>query len=228
VGELEAFSYSIAHDMRAPLRSLQGFSDILLNEHAVKLDAEGQGFLQRIAKSATRMDKLIQDVLNYSRVVRSESPLEPVDVAELLREIMDTYPMFATEHADIAIEEPIPAVLGNEAMLTQIFSNLIGNAIKFVPAGTKPRIRIWAEPKGDEVRLCVQDNGIGIEPDQRERIFVMFQQVSKKFEGTGIGLAIVKKAVERMGGRVGVSSEIDRGSTFWIEMQRAEDTLEKT
>ena len=218
VGELEAFSYSIAHDMRAPLRSLQGFSDILLNDYRDKLDADGQRFLKRIAGSAGRMDKLIQDVLNYSRVVRGELPLETVDLDKLLHGIVDTYPAFTPEKAEITLQGPLPSVLGNEAMLTQIFSNLIGNAVKFVPTGVKPQVRVWAERRALHVRLFVKDNGIGIESDQHEKIFSIFQQVNKDFEGTGIGLAIVKKAVERMGGKVGLESELDRGSTFWIDI----------
>ena len=222
IGELEAFSYSIAHDMRAPLRSLRGFSDILIGEHAAQLDEQGRDFLRRIAKSAARMDKLIQDVLSYSRVVRSDFPLEPVDLGQLLNGIIDSYPLFAAEKADILIEAPLPLVQGNEAMLTQIFANLIGNAVKFVSPGTKARIKIWAEPGPEHIRLFVQDNGIGIEPDQCERIFAIFQQVSRRFEGTGIGLAIVKKAVERMGGKVGVQSQPGHGSIFWIEIQPAQ------
>ena len=218
VGELEAFSYSIAHDMRAPLRSLQGFSDILLTEYSEKLDADGQRFLKRIAGSAGRMDKLIQDVLNYSRVVRGELPLETVHLDKLLHGIVDTYPAFTPDKAEIELQGPLPTVLGNEAMLTQIFSNLIGNAVKFVSPGVKPQVKVWAERRASHVRLFVKDNGIGIEADQHDKIFSIFQQVSKDFEGTGIGLAIVKKAVERMGGKVGLESELDRGSTFWIEI----------
>jgi signal transduction histidine kinase/HAMP domain-containing protein len=220
IGELEAFSYSIAHDMRAPLRALQGFSHILLTEYATRLDRDGQRFLSRIANAADRMDKLIQDVLNYSRVVQGDFPLAPVDVAQLLRGIIDTYPNFASEKSEILIKEPMPAVLGNEAMLTQVFSNLIGNAVKFVAPGVKPGIEIRAEAKGPRIRLSVQDNGIGIAASQHEKIFEIFQQVEKGkgYEGTGIGLAIVKKAVERMGGTVGVQSELGRGSTFWIEL----------
>lgn len=221
IGELEAFSYSIAHDMRAPLRSLQGFSDVLLAEHSHQLDAEGQGFLRRIATAAGRMDKLIQDVLNYSRLVRGESPLEPVHVDQLLHSIVDTYPMFAPEKAEITVTGAFPVVLGNEAMLTQVFSNLLGNAVKFVRPGLKPAIRVWAEPHGGHVRIYVEDNGIGIAADQHDKIFELFQQANTTFGGTGIGLAIVKKAVERMGGRVGVNSTPGQGSLFWVEVQRA-------
>jgi PAS domain S-box-containing protein len=221
IGELEAFSYSIAHDMRAPLRSMQGFADILVSDYADKLDADGRRFLERIAASAERMDKLIQDVLNYSGVVRRELPIEVVDVGRLLQGIVETYPMLAPSHAEVTLAGPFPPVLGNEAMLMQIFSNLMGNAVKFVAPGVKPRIKVRAEVKGSHVRFFVEDNGIGISADQHEKIFAIFQQVSKNFEGTGIGLAIVKKAVERMGGQVGLRSVPGRGSTFWVEMPLA-------
>jgi len=222
IGELEAFSYSIAHDMRAPLRSLQGFSGILLSDYAENLDAEGRRFLSLIAKSANRMDRLIQDVLNYSRLVRGDYPFTAVEIEPLLRGILDTYPQFADNAAEIVFQGPFPNVLGNEAMITQIFSNLMGNAVKFVLPGTKPRLKVWAEAQEKSVRLHVQDNGIGIAQDQHEKIFGIFQQVNKNYEGTGIGLAIVKKAVERMGGKVGLQSEPGRGSIFWIELRREE------
>ncbi len=221
IGELEAFSYSIAHDMRAPLRSLQGFSDILLSDYAPDLDADCQRYLKRIANSAERMDKLIQDVLNYSQVVRSDLHLVPVNVEQLLLGIVDVYPMFAPDKADISVVSPLPPVMGNEAMLTQVFSNLMGNAVKFVAPGVKPKLKIWAERDLSHVRIFVRDNGIGIAPDQHDKIFAIFQQVTKGFEGTGIGLAIVKKAAERMGGKVGVQSTLDQGSTFWVELRPA-------
>ena len=222
IGDLEAFSYSIAHDMRAPLRSLQGFSGILLTDYGDKLDADGKGFLTRIATSAARMDKLIQDVLSYSRVVRNESPVERINVRQLLDGMIETYPTLGPDVVDVQLVGPFPSILGNEAMLMQVLSNLLGNAVKFVPPGVKPRVRIWVEPKGPRMRLLVKDNGIGIAADQQEKIFDIFQQVEKGFEGTGIGLAIVRKAVERMGGKVGVQSELGQGSTFWIELNGVE------
>jgi PAS domain S-box-containing protein len=233
VQELEGFSYSIAHDLRAPLRAMQGFSEILVAEYGPKLGEEGQRFLERIANAAGRMDSLIQDVLNYSRVVRADLPLEPVDLEQLLRGIVDTYPMLSADKAEVGLKGEFPVVLGNEAMLTQAFSNLLGNAVKFIGPGVRPHVRVWAqegdhsgdrngERKGPSrfVRISIQDNGIGIAADQHEKIFGMFQRASKGYEGTGIGLAIVRKAVERMGGRVGLESKPGRGSTFWVELPR--------
>ena len=221
VGELEAFSYSIAHDMRAPLRAMEGFSDILLTEYADRLDADGQDYLRRIAAAAGRMDKLIQDVLNYSRVMRGPLPLTRVAVAPLLRGIIDTYPPLSPAKADIRLEGPCPDLLVNEAMLTQVFSNLLGNAVKFVGAGVKPCVLIRPEPGPEFVRLNFEDNGIGIDAGQHARIFNMFEQIDPGYGGTGIGLAIVKKAVVRMGGSVGLSSNPGQGSIFWVELKRA-------
>jgi signal transduction histidine kinase len=168
------------------------------------------------------MDRLIVDVLNYSRIVRSELRLERVPLGALLEDLIETYPMFTPDKADIEVAGPLPTVLGNDAMLTQVFSNLIGNAVKFTPQGIKPRIKIWSEFHGPFVRVLVQDHGIGIAPDQHQKIFEVFQQAETSYGGTGIGLSIVKKAIERIGGEVGVSSEPGKGSTFWVEIPRAD------
>lgn len=222
VGELEAFSYSIAHDMRAPLRSMTGYSSILSSDYSEKLDEEGRDFLRRIANSAERLDRLIQDVLNYSKVVRGELKLESIDTAKLIHEIVDSYPNLHPPHAEIIIQEPLPSVRVNPAAFTQIISNLLGNAAKFVAQGVKPRIVVRAETFADHVRLWFEDNGIGIELEAQKRLFQIFQRIHRPdlYEGTGIGLAIVRKAAERMGGRVGVESEPDKGSRFWVELQK--------
>jgi PAS domain S-box-containing protein len=218
VGELEAFSYSIAHDMRAPLRAIQGFAQILTEEYGAKIDATGQSYLRRMSTSANRMDRLITDVLNYSRVVRFELPVEPIDLDALLRGILESYPSFHARDGEISIEGKLPTAVGNEAALTQVFSNLIGNALKFVATGTRPHLRIRAEKSGDRVRVFFRDNGIGIGRDYHEKIFGIFQRIDKSYEGTGIGLAIAKKATERMSGSIGLESEPGKGSTFWIEL----------
>jgi signal transduction histidine kinase len=194
------------------------------------------------------MDRLIVDVLQYSRLARSELRLAPVDVAALLRGIIETYPAFQAPEVEIRIEGALPRVLGNEAALTQCFANLLGNAVKFVAPGTRPQVRIWAEGAraaggrqnaetgtaplgpgaakasgGPFIRLWFGDNGLGIEPEGRERIFKMFQRLDKAYDGTGIGLTVVRKAVEKMGGSVGLESELGRGSRFWLELRGADE-----
>ena len=221
VQELEAFSYSIAHDMRAPLRAMQGFSEILRSEHSGQLDDEGKEYLRRIASAANRLDRLIQDVLSYTKVLRSPAPMQPLDLDRLARDIIATYPDWHPPRADVVIEGPLPSVIGNEAFLTQCLSNLVGNAVKFQPAGRHPHVRIWAEPRGDEVRIWVEDNGIGIESKNHKRIFGLFEQINApgQFEGTGVGLTIVRKAVERMSGTYGFDSSLGQGSRFWFQLK---------
>jgi signal transduction histidine kinase len=225
VQDLEAFSYSIAHDMRAPLRSMQGFAAILEQEYGGKLDQTAQGYLQRLGSAAGRMDRLIVDILNYSQVVRGELDLQIVDTHKLVQDIIHSYPQFEHTHADISIEGRLPLVLANEAALTQVISNLLGNAVKFIAPGSRARVRVGANPEavGDQrVELWVEDNGIGIPRDLQKRLFNIFTRLHRPglYEGTGIGLAIVKKAVERMGGSVGVDSNPGEGSRFWFQLRR--------
>jgi signal transduction histidine kinase len=226
IGELEHFSYTITHDMRAPLRSMEAFGKILIEENAKQLDLTGRDFLRRIVDSARRMDQLITDSLNYSKVVRGEMELSPVNAGALLRGMIESYPEFQAPRAEIKVADEIPPVLGNEAGLTQCFSNLLGNAVKFVEPGTLPKVCVWSEPinyNGEKlVRIWIEDNGIGISREYQEKIFEMFQQLSKSYQGTGIGLALVKKVVERMKGRVGVESELGKGSRFWVQFMSAE------
>ena len=224
VGDLEAFSYSIAHDMRAPLRSMVGFSSILRNEYADRLDKSGCDYLRRISTSAERLDRLIQDVLNYSKVVRGELKLERVQTGQLMQDILESYPNLQPPHAEIIVQSPLPAVWANPAALTQVISNLLGNAVKFVAPGVHPRVVVRAENSGEFVRFWFEDNGIGISPEGQRRLFQIFQRIHRPelYEGTGIGLAIVRKAAERMGGRVGVESDGKNGSRFWVEFWREE------
>jgi PAS domain S-box-containing protein len=229
VGELEHFSYTITHDMRAPLRGMQGFAEMLAETCADCAQQDAQGFLKRIQTSATRMDRLITDALNYNKAVRQELTLEPVDVGALLRGMVDSYPELQRSRARIEIEGQMPLVMGNEAGLTQCFSNLLGNAVKFVKPGEKPEIRIWGEvlAEGENrdgegagwVRLWVEDKGIGIPEAMLPRAFDMFARGQTTYEGTGIGLALVRKVAHRMGGKVGVQSEEGKGSRFWIELR---------
>jgi PAS domain S-box-containing protein len=217
IDELQQVSYAITHDMRAPLRAMSAFAQ-LLRESLRGQSPESEDYCQRIVTGASRLDRLIQDALNYSKAVLQELPLEPVDLSKLLRGLLETYPNLHSEKADITVEEGLPLILGNEALLTQCFSNLLGNAVKFVAPHSRPRVRVWSESTPHAVRIWVQDNGIGIPKAAQPRLFGMFQKLDNQYEGTGIGLAIVRKVVERMGGTVGVDSEPGKGSRFWVEL----------
>ena len=169
-----------------------------------------------------RLDTLIRDALSFSRAVLQELPLQPVNLAILVRGIIETYPNLQPELADIDIEGNLPVVMGNESLLTQCFANLLGNAVNFVAAGVKPRVRIRSQQNGTVARVVIEDNGIGIAQHAQGRLFGMFQKLDSKYEGTGIGLAIVRKVAERMGGKVGVESESGQGSRFWVDLKIAQ------
>lgn len=219
VNELEHFSYTITHDMRAPLRAMHGYAGLLEEECNPALSESGRRYLQRIATAASRMDQLITDALSYSKAVRHELVMEPVNPARLLRSMVESYPVFQMPRARIELAEELPLVVANEAGLTQCFSNLLANAVKFVPPARTPHVRIYAERRDGLVRLWFEDNGIGIAPEMQPKLFKMFQRLSKDYEGTGIGLALVRKVAERMGGQVGVESQLGRGSRFWLELK---------
>ena len=224
VGELEAFSYSVSHDMRAPLRAMHGFANLLAEEYSGKtLDAEGQDYLQRISRSAARLDALIEDVLHYTRVLRGGFKMAPVDVAQLARDLLDAHPEWKSAGAEIQIVEPIPQVLASEALLAQCLTNLLSNAVKFVADGTTPRVKVHGVRRDDSVRIWIEDNGVGIPKEYQSRVFRMFErlQPASEFEGTGIGLTIVRKAAQRMEGSVGFESEDGHGSRFWVELRAA-------
>ena len=222
IGELEAFSYSVSHDLRAPLRAMHGYAEALLEDEKERLSPEGKEYLSRIQRAAARLDLLIQDVLAYSKVSKGNVQLERVDILPVIEDIVRSYAQ-PTESATIVIDQPMPAVLAHEAYLAQCISNILGNAIKFVAPNVRPKIHIWTESFDDRVRINFEDNGIGFAPEHKQRIFQLFGRINPEgsFPGTGIGLAIVKKAAERMGGTVGVESEPNRGSRFWITLRKA-------
>jgi PAS domain S-box-containing protein len=220
--ELEEMSYSIVHDMRAPLRAITGFSQILQADFGPQLSPGAKDYLESIVSAACRMDQLIQDVLTYSALARERITLEPICLDKLIHQIITENPEFQPPHARIELQTPLLPVLGHAACLTQALSNLLSNAVKFVPKDRVPDVRLWTEPRRFRVRLCVQDNGIGIPKEAQKRMFGMFQRLHSEaeYEGTGIGLAVVRKAVRRMGGRVGVRSEPGKGSIFWVELHK--------
>lgn len=227
VAQMQEFSYSVSHDVRAPLRAIQGYARILLNEFADKLGKDGTIYLSRIAQSAERLDQLTHDVLTLSRLGREEVELKPIQLKGLIEDILDTYPKLHPPQAEVVIVEPLLDVVAQESLLIQAISNLLVNAVKFVAPGVVPHIRIWTEQLDKSVRLWIEDNGLGIRPEHQERIFRIFErgQADNSYEGTGIGLAIVRKAVERMGGTVGVKSDGTNGSSFWVQLPEAEATV---
>lgn len=229
IHQLEMLSYSLSHDLRAPLRAMEGYARVTELKFGQALPSEGKELLQRIARSAGRLDGLIKDVLTFHRTASESVNLHPVDLGSLLDELIVSRPELQAAQASIEIHRPLQKVLGHEALLTQALSNLLGNALRFVSAGTLPCVRIWSESVqapcesgtgvASRVRINVQDNGIGIARSDQERIWGMFIRLHpERYGGTGIGLAIVRKAVERMGGTVGVDSAPGSGSRFWIEI----------
>jgi signal transduction histidine kinase len=222
VGELEAFSYSISHDMRAPLRAMHSYAQLLQTEHAASLDPEARRYLERINVNAARLELLVRDVLAYSRVAKEQIVTTRVDLDRYVRDLVTQLPDSAHPGV-VEVIGSLPPALAHEAYLSQILTNLVGNAFKFVSPGVAPRVTLSAETEGAFVKVSVRDNGIGIDPADFGRIFDIFGRVhpSGSYEGTGIGLSIVKKAVQRMGGELGVFSTPGAGSTFWFTLPRA-------
>jgi signal transduction histidine kinase len=218
--QLETFIYSIAHDLRAPLRSMTGYAELILEDYGSTLEPAGQKMLRRIQEASEFMDKLLMDLLTYGRAASAPLKLDTVEVQKAWDSALFQCAI-QIENSKAAIEtvSPLPQVRADEVTLGQILANLLSNALKFVPQGTQPRIRLRAEPSEARVRLWMEDNGIGIPVDQQGRVFRVFERLhGARYAGTGIGLSIVRKGVERMGGRVGVKSEPGKGSSFWIEL----------
>lgn len=224
VRELEGFTYTIAHDLRAPLRAMHRSSEVLLAEYGPKLDCEGQSFARRIIDGAEKMNTLIDDLLAYSRVAQSEIQPQPLPTTEVVEEALRS--LLSTSSPplpEVAVDPGIPEVLGDRVLLHQVVSNLLSNAVKFVFPGTTPRVRVTGERQGNMVLLTVVDNGIGIPKGSMSRLFRIFERLgpAKDYPGTGIGLAIVRRAVERMDGDCGVESWEPCGSRFWVRLPAA-------
>ena len=220
VEQMEEFSYSISHDLRAPARAMENYARALIEDYGNQLDATGREYLDRILHNSSRMDRMIQEILAYSRLSRCEITLRPVALDSVIRELIRQHPTLQPFEQGIEIAPDLHPVLGHEPSLIQAVSNLLSNACKFVAPNTTPRCQVWTELNNGHVRLVVKDNGIGIKPEHQNRLFGVFERIHphNRYEGTGIGLAIVRKAVERMGGKVGVESDGVNGSQFWIQL----------
>jgi signal transduction histidine kinase len=216
--ELEQVTHAIVCDMRSPLRAIQCFAG-LIESRPDEISAEIRNdYLRRILSASHRLNQLIGDVLTYQNITEHVLPLQTVDLSKLLRDLLNREPAFRTEQADIRIEGKLPIVLGNESLLLSCFAHLLTNAVKFTTPGAWPKIRVWAQGTNGTTRIWIQDNGIGIPKYAQQRIFSIFQKLDEHCEGVGIGLALVRKAVERMDGKVGVESEPGKGSRFWVEL----------
>lgn len=222
--ELETFAYSVSHDLRAPLRAMHGLAQALSEDYGHQLDETGRRYAEGIFSAAKRLDELISDLLAYSRLGTTEIDLIPTELEGVVREAI-TRCGPALEGADLTVEAPLHRVLSHPPVLVQVVTNLLENAAKFVAPGETPRIRVRSEEVEGRARLWVEDEGIGIAPDHLDRIFRVFERLHtlEEYAGTGIGLALVRKAVGRMEGSVGVASEPGAGSRFWIELPSAGD-----
>ena len=222
--ELEAFAYSVSHDLKAPLRGMRGFAQALVEDYGDPLDADGREYAERVMAAADRLHGMIQDLLAYSRVSRAKLKLQPVDLrAAVDAALAQLETPLRERDARVTTQDPLPEIVGHQATLVQVAANLLSNAVKFVPPDRRPEVRLWAEEGAGKVRLWVADNGIGISPEYHQQVFRVFERLhgDESYPGTGIGLAIVRKGVERMEGQVGLESELGGGSRFWVELPKS-------
>jgi signal transduction histidine kinase len=212
--ELEAFSYSVSHDLRAPLRAVDGFSRILLEDHAPQLDAEGKRLLDVVRSNARQMGKLIDDLLSFSRIGRQEMARLPVDMAALARSAFDG--LGASGDTISFTVGPLPAAEGDSSLMRQVWANLISNALKFTGPKAERFIQIEGRTEANSVVYSVKDNGVGFDMAYSKKLFGVFQRLhsSAEFEGTGVGLALVQRIVHRHGGKVWAEGKVGEGATF--------------
>ena len=213
--ELEQFAYVASHDLQEPLRMVSSYTQLVLRRYGDRLDGDAREFMNYVVEGAARMKQLIEDLLAYSRVgTRGKEPV-PTDLEGALRKALTNLRNAIEESSAAVTWDPLPAVLADDSQVAQLFQNLVGNALKFRSTSV-PRVHISSKQNENEWELAVADNGIGIEPQYYERIFMVFQRLHNKTEypGTGIGLAICKKVVERHGGRLWVESRLGEGSIF--------------
>jgi light-regulated signal transduction histidine kinase (bacteriophytochrome) len=218
--ELEQFAYVASHDLQEPLRMITGYTTLLARRYQGKLDKEADEFIGYAVDGAKRMQGLIDDLLSYSRVGTQGKEFALVDCEGVLARTLVSLQVAVEESSARVTREPLPTVTGDETQLGQLFLNLVGNAIKYRDGSKAPEVHISCRQKGADWLFAIKDNGIGIDPQHRDRLFVIFQRLHtrEEYPGSGIGLAICKKIVERHGGRIWVESELGKGATFYFTM----------
>ena len=218
--ELEAFSYSVSHDLRAPLRAVDGFSRILLEEHASQLSEEAQGFLSRVRDNAVNMGQLIDDLLAFSRLSRQPLKRQNVVTADLARQVLDELKQEQNGRRVDASVSDLPQCNGDPKLLKQVFVNLLSNAFKYTRKREVAHIEVGCEKINGETVYFVKDNGAGFNMKYANKLFGVFQRLhrSEEYEGTGVGLAIVQRVVHRHGGRIWAEAVIDKGASFYFTL----------
>jgi signal transduction histidine kinase len=229
--ELESFAYSVSHDLRAPLRHAVGFSELLQRQAAASLDEKSRRYIQTILDSAKRMGDLIDDLLAFSRIGRAETRKAPVNLDELVRDVVAEAGQ-GSKGRDIAWKiDPLPVCYGDRSMLRLVLVNLVSNAVKFTRARKRAEIEIGCvNADGAQAELFVKDNGAGFDMQYVDKLFGVFQRLHRReeFEGTGIGLATVQRIVSRHGGKVRAEGVVDQGATFYFSLPKAREAAERT
>jgi PAS domain S-box-containing protein len=221
--EQEAFNYSISHDLRAPLITINNYAGIVLNDFATGLGEEGRAMVERIRSAATRMENTLKHLLEYSTLAREDIVLTSVNADEVVRDLLVEHRGVLQEKgAEVTVDRPLPNVYACAPILNQVLANLLTNAVKYCRQGEAPDIRFTADVRPTTVVLKVIDRGIGIDPKYHEKIFRLFERLHgySKYPGSGVGLAIARRAIERMNGRIWVESEPGKGSCFCLELAK--------
>ena len=218
--ELEAYTYSVSHDLRAPLRSISGYAQVLKEDYSEKLDSEGNRVIDVVIRNSSRMGQLIDDLLHFSRIGRKELILASCDMEEIVRTTVDE--LLANERdrkVDIQINDLKPSY-ADISMIRQVWVNLISNALKYSSTRAESQIQIGCYDEGNSVCYYIKDNGVGFNMAYRDKLFGVFQRLHKisEFEGTGVGLALVKKIIVRHGGRIWAEAQLDEGATFYFSL----------
>ena len=222
--ELEMFAYVISHDLQEPLRMIASYTQLLAERYRGRLDERADKYIGYAVGGAKRMQQLINDLLAYSRVTSKGQPLQPVALDEVLAGVLVDLDLLIRETGATIHREPLPTVAADRSQVRQVFQNLISNSLSYRRPDVAPEVAVSCRQVGDVWEVAVRDNGVGIDPRHHERVFVIFQRLDRTRDGTGVGLALCRRIVERHGGRIWVESAAGAGSTFRFTLPAVEAT----